>query len=96
MGDMRGCCCVTETERDKEGVGGDDGASEFARERESRRDSAGTSTHPKRAVSMAVSESSSGPIEPGTTLSVLSRPESLVSASGGGANAEMVARNELS
>ena len=89
-----GCWCITEAERDEEGGGGVDGTNEFARDRDTRRGSRSTSTHPKRAVSMAVSEGSSGSIESG--MEVLSRPESLVSASEGSVNAAMVARSELS
>jgi hypothetical protein len=96
IGDIGGRWGVTEAERDKEGVGGRDGTKELARDSETRRGSGGTSTHPKRAVSMAVSESSGRSGEPDIKTSPSSRLESLGSVGGGNLNDEMVARSELS
>lgn len=96
VGDIGGRWCVTEAERDREGVGGVDRANEFARDSETRRGSGGRSTHPKRAVRIAVSESSGVSLEPGTKTSPLSRADSLSSVGGGSTNDETVARSELS
>lgn len=95
-GDVGGRGCVREMERDGEGVEGLDGTKEFARDSGTRRGSGGTSTHPKRAVSMAVSKRSGVSVEPEMNTSPSSRPESLGSAGRGSVNDEMVARRELS
>jgi len=95
IGDMGGRWKITEAERDREGAGRNDGFKEFSLDSEIRRGSGGTSTHPKRDVSMAVSESSGGSVEPDMKTSLSSRPGSLSSAGGGSVKDETMAQSEL-
>lgn len=92
-GSALGCWYITEAERDREGVGGADGAKELARDTETRRGSGGTSTHPNRAVKIAVSEGSGASVELDMNTSESSSTGSLDWAS---AEDKIVARKQLS